>query len=287
MEQEIIIDGKTFSLVSVQRPGTTAVYRCGNLYLRLGAKNELERDLLLHEQMTANGFPVAKILSKGEYKNYLYFIEESLGEKHFGDLFAEDIKNTGNISNSLFETFLKITNEFATAQLKTAGQRGSVDEFFEGICLATLCKELPEYAMRIEKRFSEAMTHLASFPFVLTHGDFNPHNLYPTGVIDLEDSFFGPAGYDLITNLVHINYFPPSSDYEFFQEYIFNDDQKQRYLDVVDTLYQSKGLPALSPCLPDFEFCRAVWSAVKIEKYPKLQKFRYDLLQEKFLKVSS
>ena len=111
-----------------------------------------------------------------------------------------------------------------------------------------------------------------------------PNNLFPAGVIDLESSFYGPAGYDLITNIIHIDYFPVSPDYEFFQHYQFSEGQKEKYLTVVDTLYQSHDLPALSPYLSDFEFCRLVWSAVGMDKYPKLQKFRYDLLIEKFLK---
>lgn len=286
MEKEITIEGKMFLLIDVQRTGA-AIYRCDDFYLRLGAKEDLANDLALHEKMISYGFPVPKIISKGEYGEYMYFIEESLGEKHFGDLFSENIQNTGTISSTLFDDFLKVTKDFATAQLKTIGQSGSVDDFSNGIHLATLYEELPGEAHRIEQRFSEAMKNLAHFPFVLTHGDFNPHNLYPKGVIDLESSFWAPAGYDLITNLIHIEYFPTSKDYEYFQGYNFNQEQRKRYLNMCDELYQAQGLFSLSPYLQDFEFCRAVWLAVKMQKYPKLQGFRYNLLRKRFLNIVS
>jgi len=282
MEQSITIEGRLFSLVRVQRTDA-AVYRSRDFYLRIGSKAEIGRDRAMHEKMLLADFPVAKIISSGEYKGQSYFIEESLGDKHFGELFAEDTKELGSISGPTLESYLEITRKFAAAQLKTVGAN-NVQEFADGIQLATLCKELPDYERVITDRFADAIKNLSPFPFVVTHGDFNPNNLLPEGVIDLESSFYGPAGYDLITNIIHITYFPTSPDYEFFQHYQFNEGQKRKYLDVVDTLYQSHDLPALSPYLIDFEFCRLVWSAVRMDKYPKLQKFRYDLLIKNFLK---
>ncbi|MBI3335753.1 MAG: hypothetical protein HY001_04625, partial [Candidatus Portnoybacteria bacterium] len=167
MEQKVTLEGKEFSLVRVQR-SNTAIYRCGNLYLRLGEKGELARDLALHEQMIAYDFPVAQILSKGEYKSYLYFIEESLGGKHFGQLFSEDIKNTGNITKENFESFLNITKKFAISQLATSGKKNDIKDFADGIHLDIICEELPDVASQIRKRFSDAIKNLSAFPFVVT-----------------------------------------------------------------------------------------------------------------------
>ena len=90
MEPVITIEGTTFSLVTLQRGGTTAVYRSDGRYLRLGERAQIQRDVAFHEQMVAGGFPVASIISQGEYKDFVYLIEESLGEQHFGSLFAEE-----------------------------------------------------------------------------------------------------------------------------------------------------------------------------------------------------
>jgi Phosphotransferase enzyme family len=282
MEPIVTLAGETFSLVTVQRGTTTAVYRSARYYLRLGERAQIQRDISFHKQMAAYGFPVARIVLQGAYRDFGYFIEESLGEKHFGELFAEDVMQYGKISDRSFGRFLHITQVFAQAQLKTRAER-STPTFAHNIHLAALLEELPQDAARIQARFAQAMERLIAFPCVLTHGDFNPHNLYPAGVIDLEASFYGPAGYDLATNIVHINNYPTSSDYEFFQGYYFTEEQQRQYCNTVDALYTGQGLAPLSAYLEDFAFCRAVWLAVRMGPWPKIQQFRYDLLRQKFL----
>ena len=262
------------------------MYRAGDTYLRLGEKDKLQRDLLLHRQMEASGFPVARVIGEGGYKNLFYFVEESLGEKHFGELFAEDCVVSGKISDEHFASFLEITERYGLAQLKTAVPDKRTAEFASGIHLDDLCGELPDDADAIREHFSGVIARTVELPFVVAHGDFNPSNLYPAGVIDLEDSFYAPAGYDLVTNIVHIDNFPDSPEYEFFRKYQFTDKQKQAYYDVVDNLYGSQGLPKISSYKEDFEFCRAVWAAVHMHAWPKVQRFRYDRLRQKFLNVT-
>lgn len=285
MESQVFIGGRRFSLVRVQR-GKTAIYRSRNRYMRLGRQKALARELARHEEMLARGFPVARILTRGIRGDFLYFIEESLGKKSFGQLFAEDVRRRGAISRAHFQAFLDITAVFAAAQLRapiapTGSARAA--EFSASIHLGDLCRELPGDARRIRRRFSDAMARVRIFPHVLTHGDFNPHNIYPAGVIDLESVCDGLAGYDIVTNIVHNDYFPVSKKYEFYQKYAFTDTQKARYMTAMDMLYRAAGLPALSPYARDFAFCRAVWSAVRMREYPKIQAFRYNMLHEQFL----
>jgi len=279
MDQEVTIEGKKFTLVKLQREGL-GVYRSGDLYLRLGRPEAIQKDLTLHKEMIGHGFPVAEVVSNGQHNDSAYFIEHSLGENHFGRMFAEDIKKTGNIADTTFQAFLDITTKFAEAQLTTATQTRSSEEFANGIHLSLLFEELPKETEHFQERFNQAFKRVSVFPFVVTHGDLNPHNLFSEGVIDLESSFMGPAGYDLVTNIIHINHFPASTEYEYYQEYTFNPDHKQQYFQTIDTIYQQHGLPQLSPFAIDFEFCRAVWAAVRIHKYPKLQEFRYNQLRQ-------
>jgi len=159
-------------------------------------------------------------------------------------------------------------------------------EFAKGIHLDTLCEELPEYVSRIRAIFEIIKQKLSVLPFVVTHGDFNPHNLYPAGVIDFEDSFRGPFGYDLVGALAHIDYYPDSTDFEFFAKYRFSEDQKRQYFKAFDRICTEANLPLLSEFKNEFEFSRAVWLLILMHKWPKLQKFRYDLFIEKFLKNS-
>jgi len=196
-----------------------------------------------------------------------------------GGIFAKDTERSGAISTKSFDAFVEIARQFAKAQLATASETKDFDAFSKGIHFDPLCEELPEYAPLLRKRFEEAKSRMSAMPFVLTHGDFNPNNLYPTGVIDLEDSFYGPYGYDIIGALSHIDSFPDSSEYEYFAKYRFT----QKYLDSLDAVCTEAGRPKLTPLKEDFEFCRAVWLAVEIPHTPKLQRFRYDFVIKNFL----
>ena len=89
MNESLELEGKQFTLVKEQRLGIR-VYRGKNLYARVGPQEPIERSLALHTRMEDAGFPMAPFISKGVVGNLHYYIEKSLGEKRFTDLFAED-----------------------------------------------------------------------------------------------------------------------------------------------------------------------------------------------------
>ena len=283
-QEELNIGGGLFQLVTSQRDGESAVYRSadGSQYLRIGKTERIRRDLELHKKMEAAGFPVAKLIGEGEADGKYYFLESSLGERRLGDLFGDDVRRNGTITEEHFSTFLSVVERFGRAQLTTTVPPDFKD-FARGIHLDWLSAELPHYEKAIEKRFQEAIERLSVFPFVITHGDLNANNLYPEGVIDLEDSFHGPFGYDIMTALVHIGYFPDSAEYEYSARYGFTPKQAYRYRAMADTLSQEAGFPPLSRFETDFDFCRGAWSLVRVHKWPKLQEFRYNLFIQKFL----
>ncbi|CAN5753299.1 hypothetical protein BH11PAT2_BH11PAT2_01860 [soil metagenome] len=282
--EKINLQGHEFSFVTSQREDLSAVYRSADAYVRIGSPERISKDLALHKNMDRVGFPVAKLLAEGEHDGEVYFIEASLGDKHFGELFAEDVAAFGAISDELFEKFISIAEKFARAQFATRSDTKGYAEFAKGIWLDRMCDELPEHATALIDRFEKVRVRTENLPFVLTHGDFNPHNLYPSGVIDLEDSFPGPYGYDLVSAVVHIDSFPTTEGYEYFAKYHFTPDQVQEYSNRLDAVSREAELPPLSDFWNDFEFCRAVWLAADIFTAPKLQEFRYQFLIEKFLK---
>jgi len=283
MDENLNIGGKTFKLVRIQRGGTTGVYRSGNEYLRLGDPAKIKRDLDFHKKMESFKFPVAKLISEGEFGGQYYFIESSLGEKHLGQVFLEDMQKDGVVSQTHFELLLDVAGRFAKAQLGARSETQDFKDFADGIHLDILCGELPEYRDAILNRFEGVKKRLGVVPFVITHGDFNPNNLYPDGAIDLADSFYGPFGFDILTAIVHVNNFPTSGDYEYIAHYGFTSEQKAEYLRQIDAVSVKAGLPPLSSFKSDFEFCRGSWSLVRMHKWPKLQKWRYDLFIKKFL----
>lgn len=281
--ERIRLGESEYDFVITQRDGRSAVYKSEDSYMRIGESKKIHADLAFHKGMEDAGFPVAKLLTEGEQDGQAYFIESSLGDRHLGKVFAEDVEANGSISESSFEQLVTVAELFAHAQLSTESERKDYDGFSKGILLDSLCDELPEHATKLQDRFNQVRERTVELPFVITHGDFNPNNLYPAGVIDLEDSFNAPYGYDLVSAITHINYFPDSRDYEFFAKYRFTSAQKQQFFERMDAISIKAGLPPLSQFEEDFEFCRSVWLAARMFHLPKLQKFRYDMVIEKFL----
>ncbi len=261
----------------------SAIYKSEHAYLRIGEERKIAPDLALHRKMEVAGFPVARLLGEGELDGQKYFIESSLGEKHLGELFADDIELHGAIGEGLFESLVSVAEKFSEAQLTTLVEERNFDDFARGIWIDRLCEEMPAHASKLKERFEEVKRNTHSIPFVVTHGDFNPNNLYPTGVIDLEDSFHAPYGYDLISAITHIDSFPDSHEFEYFAKYRFTPDQVRHYLGRLDRISVANNLPKLSTLLEDFSFCRAVWLAADIPATPKLQQFRYQLVIDRYL----
>lgn len=232
--------------------------------------------------MEAAHYPIPKLLDSGKVGYRYYFLERSLGEVPLGDLFAADWKAHGEISESHFLELLKVAESFGNAQIETRTD-GNKRELSSGIYLEVLCDELPEHAQKVRARFDAVFERLAQFPYVLSHGDFNPRNLFSEGAIDLEHSFQAPFGYDLVTALVHIELHPEKGDYEFFAKYRYSDEQKKRYLASLDKIAARFQLPPISTYADDFAFLRAIWSTVRMYEWPKLQKWRYEYLVRRYL----
>jgi hypothetical protein len=282
-DEKIKVEGKEFEFVTNQRDYQSAIYRSPEAYLRIGKPERIQKDLAFHRTMEEAGFPVAKVLAEGERDGEAYFIETSLGDTHFGDIFARDIEREGSISEESLEQFISVCELFARAQLGTRSGHTNYDEFAQGILLDTLSKEMPEQAVSLKERFSSVKVATAELPSVITHGDFNPNNIYPTGVIDLENSFHAPYGYDLISAIAHIDSFPDSEEYEYFAKYRFSRAQVEEYMRRMKSVSQDADLKPLSETRGDFEFCRAVWLAADIPNVPKLQSFRFEYVIKHFL----
>jgi len=281
--QKIEVSGDSYVFVRGQRGDASAIYKSTNAFMRIGKTDKIARDLAIHKKMEQAGFPVAKLISEGELDGQSYFIETSLGDNHLGEVFAQDVEQGGSIDSQTFDEFVSLAEAYAEAQIRTDNGDRDANALREGILLEALCEEMPTYAEKLQERFEEVQKNTKNLPSVLTHGDFNPNNLYREGVIDLEDSFYAPYGYDLVSAITHINYFPDSQEYEYFAKYRFTVDQQRKYFERLDAVSQRAGLVPLSPLQEDFEFCRAVWLAAKIPHVPKLQKFRFDMVVEKFL----
>jgi Ser/Thr protein kinase RdoA (MazF antagonist) len=273
MSEMLIIGGRSFELLGLQRGGA-AVYRGEGEYLRIGETRAIERDLALHRAMEKARFPVPSILSDGEMQGKRYFVESSAGTHSFRAIFQEDVDAHRTIKDEHFDAFVAVMKKLHAAQKKNAKGKWSTQEFAEGIRLPELCKELPVHADAIRNRFDAAVKRLETLPRALTHGDCNPANIYERGVIDLEDSFYGPLGYDVASALVTIEWSPELRSYEFFAQYRFSEAQKAAY---------KKSFRSIAPHFEDFAFCRAAWLSTGMGAWPRIQQWRFEKFIHEFL----
>lgn len=278
--EEIDLKGRAYQLVKIQRGGVSAIYKGDLGFLRIGSKEKISKDLSSHKKMQEYGFPVAKIVEEGIDKDLYYFIEESFGDKCFGLLFREEFKRDGVISDKTFDKFISICVQFTEAQFKSIIKEEKWEEFGVGVHLDLVSEELPDEKEKILKRWESMKANLKVFPFVVSHGDFTPFNIFPDGIIDLENSFYAPIGFDVGAIIEHLNWFPLSHDYEIHRLYKFTDKQREKFCDAIDAIYIKNNLPGISGFLSDFNFAKGLWFVSKMWRTPKIQQFRFDVLRE-------
>lgn len=279
--QEIIINGEIYSHVKTREYEPVSIYRNKDSFLRIGPKDLVFSELNLHKKLIQFDFPVPKIIAEGEIDGRYYYIETSLGEHLLGDIFWKDYKESASVvSESNVKKLVYITGQFARAQIKTGNHNNSLESFYYGAHVDYMIEELPFLKERILEAFEKVKTRISSLPSVLTHGDLNVYNIFEKGIIDFGSSFESPIGYDLVSNIFQTYFFPKNGDFESIRRYEFSEEQISDYFFEMDAIYAENNLPKLSEYANDFLFTRAIWSAVRMEKYPKLQAWRYEKFEK-------
>lgn len=238
----IEIESETFTHVKDRRHGTSIyVGTDGSKYLRIGQPNEVKNELGLHKRLLDKGFPIASIVAEGSLGELNYWIEESLGKTTFGERFDKEMIETGQISDESFNQFLSIIIRFRAAQESTI-ECGQIDSnvLAKNVGLHRLIADLPFENEKIMKAWEKISRDLENAPVCFTHGDFLPNNVLEKGIIDLEDYFFGPIGYDVL-NPVTTPYWFPKEPVQGFQRWSwFSESQLNQYLEAVNT-YEFQG----------------------------------------------
>lgn len=236
------IQGEAFRHVKDRRHGSSIyVAKNGSRYLRIGQPLEVKQELDLHKQLLDSGFPIASIVAEGSLGELSYWIEESLGKTTFGERFDKEMNQTGWISDESFNQFLGIIVRFRTAQESTIERRPIDPELLaKNIGLQNLIIDLPLEQKLILNTWEKILHDLENVPMCFTHGDFLPNNILEKGVIDLEDHFLGPIGYDVL-NPITTPYWFPKEPVQGFQRWSwFSEPQLERYLKAIAT-YESEG----------------------------------------------
>lgn len=280
------IDGRTYEHVQRYRPHDehdVRIYRGNDQFVRIGPAPTVDAILAIHTNLTRAGIPVPRITSIGTLGGEKYFMESSLGDETLRRQFAREVEESGSIREESFRAFTGIVRRYLLAQGAARIARDE-DAFLRSTHVHPLADELPEEAARIRARAAEHLAALADFPFVLSHGDFSPSNLFEGGAIDLEESMPAPFGYDAVCALTTSEWYPGNSHFEFrVTPYHFTASQRREYLALCDEVSQQFGFPPISAHVHDFDFFRAAWLTEGMQEWPKTQAYRHDRFVKHYL----
>ena len=276
VDSERTIGETTFQRVSRARAGV-AVYRGAGGYARVGAPDVVRELKARHRAFAAAGFPVASIIDEGTQDGEEFYVESSLGPERLGIRFRREWA-AGAIPDGTFDIFMRIVLKTTDAQI-SAGSLFGHSALAAGIRVDEIRSKQPGFMQRIRARFDLAQRRLASVPVVACHGDLNPQNLFADGIIDVEDAFAGPLGYDQVSAIYTTELNPIGMQYEFPAHYRFSAEQIAQYYRVIDERFVAAGAPALSAVRRDLEFCRSVWAAHGMEAWPQTRAWRYRHLE--------
>ena len=283
-DKQIEIGDVTFHFIKTQREGKSHIYKSEDKtkILRIGEKEKIEEDLRKHQTLLEQGYPVAKVLDVGELGNDKYFIEECLGDKLFGEILKSDFEMYGRVMDESFQLMIDGSSKMLRVQIANSSSVQNWDELLTGVHVDWLIEELPEIKESVLKRIELCKKRLTNIPFVFSHGDYNAYNLFPKGVIDFEDGFYAPVGFDCLGLMVYPEYFPTKdvAELEINGGYKFSDEQRQKYFNAMNSILIENGLPGAEEIYEEIRFLKSIWLTVKMHRWPKMQEYRYELFKK-------
>ncbi|AKH33096.1 hypothetical protein XF24_00772 [candidate division SR1 bacterium Aalborg_AAW-1] len=262
-----------YHLIKHRRNGST-IYQCKHYthYMKVGSQEMIQSEVDMYSIVHQYGFPLPTLLEYNiEHDDISYMKEESLEGNLFADVFTYDCEQYGEIRKNHFDSFCLYQKNHLYFQLQTQ-DKALAQTFFdkfedlyeEGEIDHNIIDQLKEKIVRVT----------ATLPVVRNHGDHNPYNIFTDGLIDLEDSFDGPLGYDTITALTQ-NYWFPTQGGELNQQHAFTEGQINRYLKYCSR----KEIDFMdNDIFAALFIMRGIFATVKTVNFPGLYQFRYKKL---------
>lgn len=278
----ITIDGEQYSIV-IERERGVGLYadEKRTRYVRIGTPSMVARELSFHKELLINGFPVAKILAEGKLGDREYWIEEALGDKHFGSIFKEETIENGGIAEESFTRLLLQVQRMHDAQERHISPPVDATSLAASVQFQSLVDEIPGDANAMREAFVKISDALADYPSCLTHGDFTAHNILHDGVIDFGDHFRGPVGFDMLNLITTPFWFPKDTAHgEYTRGFRFSDAHIARFFEAVGTFVIGDRTIDFKQSFDAFFLLKAHWWTVRNHRMPKLQEWRYDRFRE-------
>ncbi|HUY53134.1 MAG TPA: NUDIX domain-containing protein [Candidatus Dormibacteraeota bacterium] len=290
----LLIEGKSFNVIKDKRIREGMVLQSDGVFARLGPKEIVEDERIHTLSLYNRGFPVPKILSSGIYdKKYTYFLESSLGDSTFHELFVNDFNKHGKILDETFEKYQKIIEKYLNAQMKKANLSSVTPrQFIESFCPNERILANYEYfkydTTKLQKAIDKIMSKLESSNMGILQYDLNPYNILPNGIIDFELVGYGPIGFDAMMSTRWSFAWFPNYPARYTMQYRLTNKQIKMNDQLITNIAKRHGLE--DPCkhlqeflvlkgawaLSDFDFPQPDWPADRIA----FRGFRAKLLNE-------
>lgn len=262
--EDIIIEGKSFAYVKDRLiGGKVFANQDKSEYLRTANPAEIAGEVNLTKDLYERGFPVPEVVATGELENSTaYYIEKSIGDRVFGDIFMKETKAQGQVSDESFNAFVEVIKKYCSAQFNPKNFVPQDKDSLAGItALANVMRNNPpssEMQEMFTEAYEKATEKVASLPWGYIQSDLNAFNILHDGIIDFELAGFGPVGYDALTN-VHFGRMWPKDRVA----YRFSEEQITKYIEAIDAIAQENGLPVMSSYANDFLVLKAIWASGK------------------------
>lgn len=239
----------------------------GDLYLRTGEVVAIHSEAEFIKLARGQGFPVPEVVDIGVFSDGVgYFVETALGAENFSSLLRREYAAAGKIGDVLFDTFCTVVLEFLAAQLKPSCRQPGPSQMREGLRIEKVQRQDPDIASLVEQAVIKAENRMQELPLVFTHGDLTPFNIMTQGIIDFEERFVAPAGYDAITAVTFQRFWdhPKPDGTGSMLLWDFNRQQINSFLLQADQLNIIEGVLPLSAFFDDFLMVNAIWALALI-----------------------
>ena len=232
------------------------------LYARVGPKESTLQEEIHQKSLAKRGYPVGTVESSGELEDgRYYFTEKSLGDKHFGQIFAMD---GGVTTDDNFEQFSSVLLRFLDAELDANNHLHTEFDVRQIIEFDELRAGYPDKDLsRVEKAIKKMSDALRGLTTVYIQNDLNPFNVFPKGVIDFEYVYPGPVGYDVISAVVFNSFFPDGDIDRLHKLYRYSEEQVTDFFAQVTENMSQKNISINEEIIQSYIVMKTIWAAVK------------------------
>ncbi len=200
------IGDDVYEVVKPKRLRDGQVLKSGDKYARLGPKSFVLEEQIHTTNLFERGFPAPKVIESGPYgEDEWYFIEQSLGDQTFHDMFKTETQENGKVSDSTFQDYLSVMSKYLDAQVSAKNHSNiKPAEFINALLFEDV---LPNYcyfgfdAEPYQAAINKVTKRLDGVPTGIMQYDLNPYNVLKGGIIDFELVGYGPIAYDVLMSV--------------------------------------------------------------------------------------